>query len=231
MARGRRKVGMIVPITKTDPDRIAEGANIEDYEKMAAKMAASSDDIIDAALDRLEGREPEPKKPQPKTENVEEPAVEERPPLAEEAQNKATVQRTAEAISEINRLKDELSRANATIEKLRAEVTSLNDSAVAAAEKLRPEMNSLITKNDDLILRNSELEFEISRLNAENNALKQRLEAVENQRRLPPQTNSREGYTRVAAGQRSGVRMTTSMRIPNLPPPPKTTMNGYESWN
>ena len=38
------------------------------------------------------------------------------------------------------------------------------------------ELAKLTNKNDDLILRNSELEFEISRLGAENRALRQEKE-------------------------------------------------------
>ena len=56
------KAKKIVPFNKTAPtesiDKIPETASLDDYEKMISKLANSSDDIIDGALDKLEGKKP-----------------------------------------------------------------------------------------------------------------------------------------------------------------------------
>lgn len=246
MAKKRQS---IVPFEKKAPatsiDKIPETATIEDYEKIVSKMAKSSDTIIDNMLDKLEGKpvtntvqaeSQNPVEPPPPVDSQEEglpgsdkPAEE---PIQEDVQPTDESCNLGEPVphcddpfmAELIRKNDELRKK---IETYEYEIKSLKQKLESTAENgaipvpFTEEMNKLVEKNDDLILRNSELEFEISRLGAENKRLKQQLEQSAATKRLPPQTYSREAYTRVnrpIMGQRPIV-------------PPRRGQNGYESWN
>lgn len=234
MARGRKSKAKIVPFTKTvttavSPDRVPEGAGIEEYEKMAAKVA-SSDEIIDRALDKLEGKAPEP----PKAANVPEEEMPEKedsvPPPPETGQPEKMPDDIDEKLAvpdisnENKELRMQLAEAGRKIKELTEKVKSLSK-ALSERDGQTAGMKQLADKNDDLILRNSELEFEISRLNTENNRLKQELEKYVNAKMLPPQTYSKEAYTRPPPQMmRNQARMVHQR-------PPRMSMNGYESWN
>lgn len=236
---GRPRKNTIKPFTKTAPavslDKIPDTASLDDYEKMISKMANSSDDIIDAALDKMEGRQPKQPPAEPRQEPLQEPPedvqpqVQERPP---EEEAPATKQPAAEAApqqkvgavdSGIGALKDKMNNLQTQLDQLTAANMSLSEKI----GMYKQEIEGLVAKNDDLILRNSELEFEISRVNTENTLLKRELESLGNAKRLPPQTSSRSGYTPTPQTPRSRA----PQFYDNMPRPPKLTMNGYESWN
>jgi len=235
MARGRKSKAKIVPFTKTvttavSPDKVPEGAGIEEYEKMAAKVA-TSDEIIDRALDKLEGKVPEP----PQAANVPEEDMPEKddsvppPPETEQPENVPDdVYDEKPAVPDVSNenmdLRMKLTNAGRKIKELTEKVESLSK-ALSERDGQPAGMKQLADKNDDLILRNSELEFEISRLNTENNRLKQELEKYVNAKMLPPQTYSKEAYTRPTPQMmRNQARMVHQR-------PPRMSMNGYESWN
>lgn len=235
MARGRNSKAKIVPFTKTvttavSPDKVPEGAGIEEYEKMAAKVA-TSDEIIDRALDKLEGKVPEP----PKAANIPEedmPKKEDNvpPPPPETEQPEKVPDDIDEKLAvpdisnENKELRMQLMKAGRKIKELTEKVESLSKT-LSERNNQATGIKQLTDKNDDLILRNSELEFEISRLNTENNRLKQELEKYVNAKMLPPQTYSKEAYTRPTPQMmRNQARMVHQR-------PPRMSMNGYESWN
>lgn len=224
MARGRKSKAKIVPFTKTvttavSPDKVPEGAGIEEYEKMAAKVA-SSDEIIDRALDKLEGKVPEP----PKAANVPNEEMSEKEDSVPPPPEVKSDDPEPDPGDENRDLRMQLTAAGRKIKELTEKVESLSK-ALSERDSQTAGMKQLADKNDDLILRNSELEFEISRLNTENNRLKQELEKYVNAKMLPPQTYSKEGYTRPTPQMmRNQARMVHQR-------PPRMSMNGYESWN
>lgn len=223
------KAKKIVPFNKTAPtesiDKIPETASLDDYEKMISKLANSSDDIIDGALDKLEGKKPTAHTP------VKEEAKEDYPKQETKEEVKVVHQ---ENQSVVNELLEKLKNANQIVESLKSEneelkkkVSSSENNSINAS-MFRDELSKLTDKNDNLILKNSELEFEISRLGAENLRLKTELEKLSNAKRLPPQTNSREGYTRVNQNQLRNVGNSPVGVYPRRPP--RMSTNGYEYW-
>jgi hypothetical protein len=238
MAKGK-KLKKIVPFTKTAPtegiDKVPETAGLDDYDKMIAKLANSSDDIIDSALDKLDGHtfQPAPEPLQPETNEEVIP-----PPKDENHEHEnSPVEPDYETINlrkELQSANAQVNNLNSMIESLRIENSELKNKAASSnsLEKnvsiFQDEISKLTTKNDDLILRNSELEFEISRLGAENLRLKQELERISNSRRLPPQTNTRESYTRVHPNAMSTVHGIPAGVRPQRPP--RMSTNGYEYW-
>jgi len=236
MTKGKIKKGGINPIEKkpvvTSPDNIHGDATLEDYEKIAAKIAISSDKIIDEALDKMEQRdkrveaEKDAMKPEKDSIVAEESVQDSKPeqvpenvekPLKEPIQN-----------PNIDKIKKENNELRGDIDNLRKSMSGMT--IIETEEMFRKEIDSLTSKNDDLILRNSELEFEISRLMVENTALKQKLEHFENSNRIPPQISSRES---------SIIRQNSQMMGRNEQAYPRgvirnsswPSMNGYESWN
>ena len=232
----KKPAAVITPCRKKPtvetPEDLTNVATLEDYEKAAANLAASSDRVIDKVLDRIEKREEKVLKRQEKNESAEKaPADESKQDAAEpESPNPDGPEREEapqcqpstgiqDLLEENARLKDEISRMSAEFETRKV---------VDISGKFREEIKALTDRNDDLLLRNSELEFEISRLKMENNSLKQKLEQLENSRKLPPQTYSKESYTR----PRQTSRMQVSVQPGRGPfQNPKMGMNGYESWN
>jgi hypothetical protein len=131
-----------------------------------------------------------------------------------------------EDITIVDDLKRELMEMKQINEKLICELESCKNGT--NGNPLRIEINKLIEQNDNLILRNSELEYEISRLGAENLRLKNELEQIRNSKILPPQTYSKESYTRIPSNVKQNS-VPIQMRQRNLNP--RMSMNGYESWN
>lgn len=240
MAKAKAKTSL-APIQKTHPDRIKEDENLEKYQEIAEKMVNASDEIIDRVLDRLEGKPTAPVKPvaakkeqTPKaaTEPAAQPQVQEETPppsIEPDPLERAYIQLE----QDFNRVKAEKNELEMLLEeekmnskKLQDEIANLKDQVDKLTNELqdyraggerspfKAEVNELVKKNDDLLLKNSELEFEISRLSAERQNLKQKLEQLENQRRLPPQTPHKESYTRAPQVRR-----------------PVIGANGYEFWN
>ena len=219
---------MIVPIEKKlpveTPDKIPENASIDDYEKIAYKMSMCSDEIIEKALDKLESRD------SPKNSSVVEKKNSKTKTSKHSKKKDAKIEKKTESVVEDVKTIDietdedikhqeELNRLTNEIDILKAELEKRKPSMID--ESFRIEISKLSKKNDELLLKNSDLEFEVSRLSTENNSLKQKLEQISNTKRLPPQTYSQEGYTRNSTqicGQQVGV-------------PPRLGMNGYESWN
>ena len=229
MARGRNSK-KIVPFTKTAPtegiDKVPETAGLDDYDKMIAKLANSSDEIIDNALEKLEEKPVKEHKPEE--------------PKKPETEDQQAIQHTEENENQTNPIepKDEpiplsekIDELKKTIQTLKLENESLKnrisstEPILGNASMFREEIAKLTDKNDDLILRNSELEFEISRLRSENNVLKGNLETALNKLRLPPQTNSREAYTRMPQNINRPRNVIVRQKRPVM------SMNGYESWN
>lgn len=240
MAKAKAKTSL-APIQKTHPDRITEDENLEKYQEIAEKMVNASDEIIDRVLDRLEGKPTTPVKPvavtkdqtpQVATEPATQPqAQEETPPPSIEPDplERAYIQLEQEFNKmkvEKNELEMLLEKEKLNTKKFQDEITNLKDQVDKLTNELqdyraggerspfKAEVNELVKKSDDLLLRNSELEFEISRLGAERQNLKKKLEQLENQKRLPPQTPHRESYTRAPQVRR-----------------PIIGANGYEFWN
>lgn len=216
---------MIVPVEKKIPveslDKIPETASMDDYEKIAYRVSMASDEIIDRALDKLDGRKTEEKplvkvKDRPKKEN----RFNKKPQKKPEEQNKepveevATGDNTPEQKAENGNAAETPSPDKNRITQLKNELSRLR----IEFGRCRSENASLIEKRDNLLLSNSELEFEVSRLSAENLRLKQELEQLSNSKRLPPQTYSTDSYSRVPL-------QTAPRRNPVI------GMNGYESWN
>ena len=240
MAKAKAKTSL-APVQKTHPDRIKEDENLEKYQEIAEKMVNASDEIIDRVLDRLEGKPTAPVKPvavkkdvAPKsvTEPVAQPQVQEKTPppsIEPDPLERAYIQLEQDfnrVRAEKNELEVLLDEEKMNSKKLQDEVANLKGQVDKLTNELqdykvggerspfKAEVDELVKKSDDLLLRNSELEFEISRLNAERQNLKQKLEQLENQRRLPPQTPHRESYTRAPQTRR-----------------PVIGANGYEFWN
>lgn len=240
MAKTKAKTSL-APIQKTHPDRIKEDENLEKYQEIAEKMVNASDEIIDRVLDRLEGKPTAPVKPvvmkkdrapKDETEPATQPQVQEET-LPHFIEPDPLERAYTQLEQEFNKMKAEKSELEMLLEKeklntkkFQDEMTNLKDQVDKLTNELqdyraggerspfKSEVNELVKKSDDLLLRNSELEFEISRLSAERQNLKQKLEQMENQRRLPPQTPHRESYTRVPQVVR-----------------PVIGANGYEFWN
>jgi hypothetical protein len=207
---GRKSTDSLKPFTKTlplSPSTVPETATVDDYQKVASSIITSSDEIIDRALDRIEG-----KTEAEKTRERSESAKKSPEPVKETAVSETTVSETAVA---------EKPKKNV----IRTEEMSELKDKIYVSEKnngfLRDEIKRLSEENDNYLLKNSELEFENSRLRAENSFLKGEIEKCRNDTRLPPQTYSKEGYTRLP--QRNGNRgIFTGI---------KRSQNGYESWN
>lgn len=209
----------LAPIKKPYPvesiDKIPTNtATLADYEKMAKVIAESSDDIIDRALDRMESRPVKDKTPPMAEAPVEAPQQESEP--TNESNGKAPVDDGV--------IDGECGEA--VVAKLKAKILKLTTENDELRKKLsnnvfEAELKKLETSRDDLLLRNSELEFEISRLGTENQTLKNELNKAMSARNLPPQTYSPEAYTRV---QKQNIAH-------GMGRPPVRGMNGYESWN
>lgn len=223
MARGR-KTNKIVPFTKTVPteglDKVPETAGLDDYDKMIAKLANSSDDIIDGALDKLEGRKQIQLKSPIQTNLQEKPVASNVDEKFEETNVQNNLDAANERINCLNLLVEKLQSENQELKKASHPSVQIE----SKTSIFKDEIEKLTTKNDDLILRNSELEFEISRLGSENQRLKQQLENIMNSRNLPPQTYTADGYTRPPYSSRG-------INNPRIGKSPVMGMNGYESWN
>jgi len=223
--RGRPRTRGITPIEKilpvNSPDELHEKATLEDYEKIAAQMAISSDKIIDEALDKMEQRDKKANcesatdVPQAKSHDKPTKVVPNTKPAPVSMKAVVPDNPTIPAPNlDIERLERENAMLIAELNRLKEEMSGF--SVVNTEDMFRSEINALTVKNDDLILKNSELEFEISRLGTENNILKQKLESLETSMRTQPQIHTPNGYT----CHTHGVNRT-----------PKRTMNGYETWN
>ena len=207
---GRKSTDSLKPFNKTlplSPSTVPENATVDDYQKVASDIINSSDDIIDRALDRIEGKT--------EAEKIRE---------KEETKKETTVSETAVSQTAVCQ-QPEISPK----EKIQTEeLTELKDKFQISEKNngfLREEIKRLSDENDEYLLKNSELEFENSRLRAENNFLKGEIEKSQKQTRLPPQTFSKEGYTRgplPGSGFRGNNTVMTG---------PRRTQNGYESWN
>lgn len=209
----------LAPIKKPYPvesiDKIpTDTATLADYEKMAKVIAESSDDIIDRALDRMESR----------------PVKDETPPMVEapvevpQQESEPTDESTGKVPVDEGVIDGECGEA--VVAELKAKILKLTTENDELRKRLsnnmfEVELKKLETSRDDLLLRNSELEFEISRLGTENQTLKNELNKAMSARNLPPQTYSQEAYTRV---QRQSIAH-------GMGRPPVRGMNGYESWN
>lgn len=197
----------LAPITKTHPYRISENENLEKYEQIVEKMSDASGEIIDRVLDRLEGKptkpvksettqKPEtdrdcktPEEPHPAKEAAAEPDPLERAYVQLERNYAALKAKNAELEGILNeknelnaKLTDETQTLKNKIAELEAAVSELRNSGVGAV--LADDIKKAVEKSDDLLLRNSELEFEISRLGAENHTLKQKLENLANAKKM-----------------------------------------------
>lgn len=219
MAR-KRKTMMIEPIEKKAPvesiSRIPDTANLSDYDKIVAKMANSSDEIIDKALEKFEPKRVEHvQKQEEEVEEIIPPPIGNPEKGFDETPNPKVekIDMTSEYLKTIQELNNE-------ILELKYKLSESNPSKIH--EMHAEEINNLINKNDDLILKNSELEFEISRLMSENNVLKQRLESIETQIRT--QANPRISQCRPQQRNQSN-NVAVQRRNPQM------TMNGYEFWN
>jgi hypothetical protein len=235
----RKSSNKIVAYKKTPKvtsiDTITESATLSDYEKAMDNLMSSSDLIIDRVLDKLENNSntKEKKNVEEKSEcknckndeviNQNETTDEQNDSELNSIQNQQTVE---EDITIVDDLKRELMEMKQINEKLICELESCKNGT--NGNPLRIEINKLIEQNDNLILRNSELEYEISRLGAENLRLKNELEQIRNSKTLPPQTYSKESYTRIPISVKQN-NVPIQMRQRNLNP--RMSMNGYESWN
>ena len=232
----RKSSNKIVAYKKTPKvtsiDTITESATLSDYEKAMDNLMSSSDLIIDRVLDKLENNSntKEKKNVEEKLEckndeviNQKETTDEQNDSDLNSIQNQQTME---EDITIVDDLKRELMEVKQINEKLICELESCKNGT--NGNPLRIEINKLIEQNDNLILRNSELEYEISRLGAENLRLKNELEQIRNSKTLPPQTYSKESYTRIPINVKQN-NVPIQMRQRNLNP--RMSMNGYESWN
>lgn len=232
----RKSSNKIVAYKKTPKvtsiDTITESATLSDYEKAMDNLMSSSDLIIDRVLDKLENNSNTKEKniSEEKLEckndeliNQKETTDEQNDSELNSIQNQQTME---DDITIVDDLKRELMEMKQINEKLICELESCKNGT--NGNPLRIEINKLIEQNDNLILRNSELEYEISRLGAENLRLKTELEQIRNSRTLPPQTYSKESYTRVPISVKQN-NVPIQMRQRNLNP--RMSMNGYESWN
>lgn len=232
----RKSSNKIVAYKKTPKvtsiDTITESATLSDYEKAMDNLMSSSDLIIDRVLDKLENNSntKEKKNVEEKSEckndeviNQKETTDEQNDSDLNSIQNQQTME---EDITIVDDLKRELMEMKQINEKLICELESCKNGT--NGNPLRIEINKLIEQNDNLILRNSELEYEISRLGAENLRLKNELEQIRNSKILPPQTYSKESYTRIPSNVKQNS-VPIQMRQRNLNP--RMSMNGYESWN
>jgi hypothetical protein len=232
----RKSSNKIVAYKKTPKvtsiDTITESATLSDYEKAMDNLMSSSDLIIDRVLDKLENNsntkekknvEEKPKYEKDEVINQKETTDEQNDSDLNSIQNQQTME---EDITIVDDLKRELMEMKQINEKLICELESCKNGT--NGNPLRIEINKLIEQNDNLILRNSELEYEISRLGAENLRLKNELEQIRNSKTLPPQTYSKESYTRIPISVKQN-NVPIQMRQRNLNP--RMSMNGYESWN
>lgn len=232
----RKSSNKIVAYKKTPKvtsiDTITESATLSDYEKAMDNLMSSSDLIIDRVLDKLENNSntKEKKNSEEKSEckngeliNQKETTDEQNDSDLKSIQNQKTIE---DDITIVDDLKQELTEMKQINEKLICELESYKNGT--NGNPLRLEINKLIEQNDNLILRNSELEYEISRLGAENLRLKTELEQMRNNKILPPQTYSKESYTRIPGNVKQN-NVSIQMRQRNLNP--RMSMNGYESWN
>jgi hypothetical protein len=232
----RKSSNKIVAYKKTPKvtsiDTITESATLSDYEKAMDNLMSSSDLIIDRVLDKLENNsntkekknvEEKPKYEKDEVINQKETTDEQNDSDLNSIQNQQTME---EDITIVDDLKRELMEMKQINEKLICELESCKNGT--NGNPLRIEINKLIEQNDNLILRNSELEYEISRLGAENLRLKNELEQIRNSKILPPQTYSKESYTRIPSSVKQN-NVPIQMRQRNLNP--RMSMNGYESWN
>jgi hypothetical protein len=232
----RKSSNKIVAYKKTPKvtsiDTITESATLSDYEKAMDNLMSSSDLIIDRVLDKLENNsntkekknvEEKPKYEKDEVINQKETTDEQNDSDLNSIQNQQTME---EDITIVDDLKRELMEMKQINEKLICELESCKNGT--NGNPLRIEINKLIEQNDNLILRNSELEYEISRLGAENLRLKTELEQIKNSKILPPQTYSKESYTRIPSNVKQNS-VPIQMRQRNLNP--RMSMNGYESWN
>jgi hypothetical protein len=232
----RKSSNKIVAYKKTPKvtsiDTITESATLSDYEKAMDNLMSSSDLIIDRVLDKLENNsntkekknvEEKPKYGKDEVINQKETTDEQNDSDLNSIQNQQTME---EDITIVDDLKRELMEMKQINEKLICELESCKNGT--NGNPLRIEINKLIEQNDNLILRNSELEYEISRLGAENLRLKNELEQIRNSKILPPQTYSKESYTRIPSNVKQNS-VPIQMRQRNLNP--RMSMNGYESWN
>jgi hypothetical protein len=232
----RKSSNKIVAYKKTPKvtsiDTITESATLSDYEKAMDNLMSSSDLIIDRVLDKLENNsntkekknvEEKPKYEKDEVINQKETTDEQNDSDLNSIQNQQTME---EDITIVDDLKRELMEMKQINEKLICELESCKNGT--NGNPLRIEINKLIEQNDNLILRNSELEYEISRLGAENLRLKNELEQIRNSKILPPQTYSKESYTRIPSNVKQNS-VPIQMRQRNLNP--RMSMNGYESWN
>jgi hypothetical protein len=232
----RKSSNKIVAYKKTPKvtsiDTITESATLSDYEKAMDNLMSSSDLIIDRVLDKLENNsntkekknvEEKPKYEKDEVINQKETTDEQNDSDLNSIQNQQTME---EDITIVDDLKRELMEMKQINEKLICELESCKNGT--NGNPLRIEINKLIEQNDNLILRNSELEYEISRLGAENLRLKNELEQTRNSKILPPQTYSKESYTRIPSNVKQNS-VPIQMRQRNLNP--RMSMNGYESWN
>ena len=263
MASVNKQRGGLTPFVKSleppkNPDEIPSSATLDDYEKIAAKMALASDEIIDMALDRMDGRTAAKEQDKehatassaamPAETKVEEAKTEGGKPAEGDKKKrgrskKADVKKADEPLDppihstvaptetkpepqpQEGNATDGAERTASETPPAEAETPRAPHPPVDVEAMLRAELGKLRAECDDLLLRNSELEYEVSRLGAESTALKQRLERYENAHRLPRQTGTQEGYTRPQGDIPPNARRHVRLQ------PPRMSMNGYESWN
>lgn len=244
--RGRKpksSLPNVVPIVPFDKRKasensgvLPENASLEDYEMMAAKMAMSKDDVLDAAIGkldpssvRIEGMSISPdgdvsetvvdERPSAPSEKVSEPVREPdgfktddgSPDVQTEPVPEADSADTSRIIAENRLLAGRISALESDVEHYRS---------LAMGAGFRDEIVKLRSANDDLAKRNSELEAELSRTKTDNLMLRNRIESMMNERRLPPQVGIHT-TNQIAVGRSVGR---------NSPRTSRVGMNGYESW-
>lgn len=232
----RKSSNKIVAYKKTPKvtsiDTITESATLSDYEKAMDNLMSSSDLIIDRVLDKLENNSntKDKKNVEEKIECKNDEVINQKETTNEQNDSDLNSIQNQQAMEEditiVDDLKRELMEMKQINENLIRELESYKNGT--NGNPLRIEINKLIEQNDNLILRNSELEYEISRLGAENLRLKTELEQMRNNKILPPQTYSKESYTRIPGNVKQN-NVPIQMRQRNLNP--RMSMNGYESWN